>query len=995
MRLHHLTVTAFGPFAGTQHVDFEELNEAGLFLLTGATGAGKSSLLDAVCFALYGVVPGVRGTKTLKSQHAPADVAPEVVLDVTLQGRRFVVRRTPEWTRPKRRGDGVMKEKASASVLETTDGAERLLTHRAAEVGVLVRSLMGMSATQFQQVAMLPQGEFQTFLRATSQERHDVLEQLFRTDRFSRIEDWVHDRSRELGRRSRIDEASVRRLVDTISDRAAVPTPTVMLGESLARTAADDGVLPWATALLAEAEQTVSAASADHRRTLAALMATRTRYDEARALHEQRRRREEARRTLARLAADAQAAADATAALNAHERAVRCTTALELLRDARTVRDRAASDREAALATTSSVDASETSLAADIDATLRRGALLQALLPREAAAVAARDSQLRDEGLLREAEGRLQAADGRAAVLPADADTAERAIAEATTTAARSDGLTQSLATARRVRDAADELVGVRAEIDKADEARRDARDRAQDARGVVQDLTARRLAGMAAELAGALQEGVPCPVCGGADHPHPAAASSKAVTSDDQEAADRVLAERTAELEAANGALQSLWTRREVLLVLAGDLTPAQAAQQVALLEAELRTARDAGNRLAQLRERLSALRAEEESVARHRTDAAAEVAALRESVAAHELTARTAEREIAAALADDEASSVAEATAATAETLRHLSAVLEAVRAFDLADRAAKEATLRAEETAARHGFGCADDVQTALLAEGDRTELGSLLRQRADAEARAQAVLEETDDENVTTGSVSLDQLQRELTEAEALVARGARTSAVHEERASALRSQVDRLREALDTWAPVRDEALRAESMAQLVRGMGHDNQLQMRLSAYVLATRLDQVVDAANERLGQMRDQRYLLQRTGRAHRRTGQAGLGLEVVDQWTGDVRTPATLSGGETFVVSLALALGLADVVTHEAAGAEVETLFVDEGFGTLDADTLDDVMDRLDGLRAGGRTVGVVSHVTELRTRIPTQIHVDKGRAGSSVTVRTLVG
>ena len=179
------------------------------------------------------------------------------------------------------------------------------------------------------------------------------------------------------------------------------------------------------------------------------------------------------------------------------------------------------------------------------------------------------------------------------------------------------------------------------------------------------------------------------------------------------------------------------------------------------------------------------------------------------------------------------------------------------------------------------------------------------------------------------------------------------------------------------------------------MSRLVRGMGHDNQLQMRLSAYVLATRLDQVVDAANERLGQMRDQRYLLQRTGRAHRRTGQAGLGLEVVDQWTGDVRAPTTLSGGETFVVSLALALGLADVVTHEAAGAEVETLFVDEGFGTLDADTLDDVMDRLDGLRAGGRTVGVVSHVTELRTRIPTQVHVEKGRAGSSVTVHTLVG
>jgi exonuclease SbcC len=164
---------------------------------------------------------------------------------------------------------------------------------------------------------------------------------------------------------------------------------------------------------------------------------------------------------------------------------------------------------------------------------------------------------------------------------------------------------------------------------------------------------------------------------------------------------------------------------------------------------------------------------------------------------------------------------------------------------------------------------------------------------------------------------------------------------------------------------------------------------------MRLSAYVLATRLDQVVEAANERLGHMRDQRYLLQRTGRALRRNSQAGLGLEVVDQWTGDTRDPTTLSGGETFVVSLSLALGLSDVVTQEAGGAEIETLFVDEGFGTLDADTLDDVMDRLDGLRSGGRTVGVVSHVTELRSRIPTQVHVEKGRTGSTIGTATLVG
>jgi exonuclease SbcC len=227
------------------------------------------------------------------------------------------------------------------------------------------------------------------------------------------------------------------------------------------------------------------------------------------------------------------------------------------------------------------------------------------------------------------------------------------------------------------------------------------------------------------------------------------------------------------------------------------------------------------------------------------------------------------------------------------------------------------------------------------------------------------------------------------------AEEAAALAGRAFHLQEQRVTALASLVGRLAEALETWTPVREEFVRAESMSRLVRGMGGDNHLQMRLSAYVLATRLDQVLDAANERLSHMRDQRYLLQRTGRATRKGAQAGLGLEVVDQWTGDVRDPATLSGGETFVVSLSLALGLADVVTQEAGGTEIETLFVDEGFGTLDADTLDDVMDRLDGLRAGGRTVGVVSHVSELRTRIPAQLHVRKTPRGSTIHAETLVG
>jgi exonuclease SbcC len=312
---------------------------------------------------------------------------------------------------------------------------------------------------------------------------------------------------------------------------------------------------------------------------------------------------------------------------------------------------------------------------------------------------------------------------------------------------------------------------------------------------------------------------------------------------------------------------------------------------------------------------------------------------------------------------------------------------------------DRAASrlaEVDAQAAATVTEHDFTSVAAVREAALGADRRAALQTALTERTEHAAAARAVLAEPD--VVATGDAPAPDLTEE--QAAALTADeaaqlAARMFHLQEQRVTALDSLVARLVEALDGWAPVREEYVRAESMSRLVRGMGSDNQLQMRLSAYVLATRLDQVLDAANERLSHMRDQRYLLQRTGRAARKGSQAGLGLEVVDQWTGDVRDPATLSGGETFVVSLSLALGLADVVTQEAGGTEIETLFVDEGFGTLDADTLDDVMDRLDGLRAGGRTVGVVSHVSELRTRIPAQLHVRKSPQGSTIHAETLVG
>ncbi len=1013
MRLHHLTVSAFGPFAGTERVDFDGLNAAGLFLLTGPTGAGKSSLLDAVCFALYGTVPGARGVKALKSQHAAAHVAPEVVLDFSVQGRRFVLRRTPEWSRPKKRGDGQLVEKASASIAETTGGAAHFLSSRAAEVGVLVNDLMGMSAAQFVQVALLPQGEFQTFLRASSQERHAVLQHLFRTDRFSRIEEWVDEHSRRLRALSQTGEVTVRRTLDTVADRCGVACPEHLEGEALAPAAADGRALAWVEQRCAEAAEAAATARQQDTEARHRLELTRDRQAAGRRLADLLERRDQAREVLRTLAADEPATRELLLRLGAHERAERCGPLVALRRQAEEARHSAvvAHDRAVRhLDATSAGSVAGVSLPRPVtlealdtvtEEVRTRVARLTALLPRERAASRVRAELGHLRSRLAEAERVLRQTTERAHRLPGEVDDRATRLVTTSARAARHEALALDLAAARRTLDASlrlDDLAPARTALE---DDRRDARDGVQDARERVQRLAARRLAGIAAELAGALAEGVPCQVCGSPDHPLPALPAHDAVTDVEQERAERELAARERALAAVDADLERLRSRQDALRA-ATDGTPTeQSTLRVTRLEAGLADADAARAEQAVLETELRSLREEQARLASRQTESAATAATLRQSVSDHE----RALAEVAAELA--EVVGGRHPVPASGPGIERLLAALDTL-AGDLSAARRTLVQLRdavshtddleqqLHHVAQQHGFGSADEVEGALLPEAERRRLEESRHLRETTEARAFAVLESPDLDGLPdTPPEDLDALGRLVAETDAAAVESARVLALHDELVHALLAQRGRLSAALDAWAPARDDSLRADSMSRLVRGMGDDNQLQMRLSAYVLATRLDQVVAAANERLGQLRDQRYLLQRTGRAERRRAQAGLGLEVLDQWTGDVRAPSTLSGGETFVVSLSLALGLADVVTQEAGGTEIETLFVDEGFGTLDADTLDDVMDRLDGLRAGGRTVGVVSHVTELQSRIPTQVRIEKGRTGSTVSVRTLVG
>ncbi|RYU11601.1 AAA family ATPase [Nocardioides iriomotensis] len=1015
MRLHDLEVTAFGPFPGTERVDFDALNDAGLFLLSGATGAGKTSILDAVCFALYGQVPGVRGVKALKSQHAADEARPEVVLDFSVRDRRFVVRRSPEWTRPKRRGEGTATEKARASIAEVRADGEDLLSHRAAEVGQLVSDLVGMQAAQFQQVAMLPQGEFQRFLQASSQDRHDVLQRLFHTDRFSRIEDWVADHSRQRRDAAADGQSTVQRLVDTLAERAAVEPPEHLSPDRLLAAAGSGEVSVWAHERLDDAAGLDVAARAGHDQAAAAAAAAASRLDRARERAAARARRDEAQAQLSRLEAEVDAVTAATAALDGHCRAVRVLPALAVLE-----RAQRESTQATATATRSAEAARARDLApepawADTVAELREQVTrTQRLTPLLDEHTAATDAVGATRRRLAEAEAaRVRAATAHEA-LPGERDRLRRALDAAREEAGRGEALRLQLASTRQRARAAADLPAAEATAATLADRARDARDLAADTRDHMQDLVQRRLDGIAAELAGRLEDGRACLVCGATEHPDPASSDQASVTADEQEAAG-------AAFDVAQAAHADLVARaadadRQVasLRELAAGRDAATWDAEVERLRGELATAEESAARAEALAKDLVCVEqrlAEAERALRAHDVRAAELA---ETLRADEGRAVRAETHLAEAWPDPglDASDLPRLVERLRTDLAAAGAAHDTAEAAAGAASRVDEVRASAVEASTAEGFADLDDVRSAVLTDARHRDHEELLADHARREAAARSVLDEPavaalvvasedapleglDELETLDGLDDLDDLAASARSAQETAEAATRVFHLAEQRLTSVRSLVDRLDAALTDWAPARDEFLLAESMSRLVRGLGGDNQLQMRLSSYVLATRLDQVLDAANERLSHLRDQRYLLQRTGRAARRGSQAGLGLEVVDQWTGDVRDPATLSGGETFVVSLSLALGLADVVTHEAGGTEIETLFVDEGFGTLDADTLDDVMDRLDGLRAGGRTVGVVSHVTELRSRIPVQLHVDKTPAGSSIRAHALVG
>lgn len=1011
MRLHRLTLTAFGPFGATEEVDFDALSSAGLFLLHGPTGAGKTSVLDAVCYALYGAVPGARQSPgaSLRSDHAPTGVPTEVQLELTVGDRRLEVTRSPAQPRPKKRGDGFTPEKAQSRLrAHDPERGWQSLSKSHQEIGEELTQLIGMSRDQFCQVVLLPQGDFARFLRADAEARGKLLGRLFDTRRFAAVEERLAELRRGAEARVTAGDEKVLALAQRIAQAAGsaaaeAEPPVARPGEpglaeavlewaAVARSTAGEQ-LGIARAVVTEAEDRDAAArhALDTERELARLQ---ERHEETRlraaALEEGRAERDRCHERLER-ARKAERVAPALDLRDGAERAYR--TASDALD-----RARAQLPDDLADAGAEQLTRLERRFRQELGGleSARRAERRSAEIDEERGRLD-RESRADDE-IVRDADAWLAGWDTAHAELRERIETAQEA-------ATRAEQLAGRLAPARRRLDAARRRDALAAEAEADRHTLAGAREEALAAHETWLGLRERRLRDIAAELAAGLVDGAPCTVCGSAEHPAPASPGDGHVDRATEEAA--LAAHRRAE-EARTRAEQALGTARERHTAACAEARDEQTGRT-----RDLRVDEDPGPSVAELRELVDRLTGEHAEA--HRlaagTHAAREAldAAEREHLgrlglrqeAERRAAGRTSRREALdqeqtgleseLAAARDASGSVAAYAERLSRRVALLAGAAEAVRTEQDAAQRRKEADDRLSDAAFRAGFDTPRAAAATLLDPAAHREL----QHRVDAwQAEAAAVADRSAEPDARAAAerppARPDAARTAREAAERLLREAASSLAAARDRCAELARLSRQAADEVRGLGPVRQEYERVARLAGLAAGTSADNERKMRLEAYVLAARLEQVAAAATARLQRMSSGRYTLVHSDA---RTGgrRAGLGLHVVDAWTGSERDTATLSGGETFFASLALALGLADVVTEEAGGVRLDTLFIDEGFGSLDDQTLDEVLDVLDSLRERDRSVGIVSHVADLRRRIPTRLEVVKDRHGSSVRHR----
>lgn len=1093
MILHNLEFEAFMAYPKRQEINFDTLNNAGVFLLNGPTGAGKTTILDAICYALYGETSSDRESAKLHSTYAAhSGTKPRVLLDVTLHGKRLRIDRTPAYNKPITRGarKGQMREEsAKATLAELAPGADPSdekawtpISSSVAEVNRTIAERTHLTKEQFLKVVLLPQGQFAQFLKSKPKERKELLKKMFPVEHYEQLfdalleeskkaqQDVAQDENTQRGyiERARAEMLALQALLDAVdTDVEGTDTEGSAVEEFVE--AGEDPENLTAESVTAETLDAWVAGGVE-----------RARETSAREKQEQQRLTDEADRNTRLLAERAQLQADWREYEQLCERRTRLTVRAD---EHKAQREELAQARAAAPlhAQYAQVHAESQALAARqqeqaacasaLDETGR--ALLAALRDEETSAevifpeettfaalpdfepaeqetqlealldtlraLQKKDAQLTDEeaaaaALLKQANALEQdraRAEKRLSDLTAQAEQLAEELAGYSTADEERTLAAHLVTEAQQKHDAAQQMQqkldaasAAVAEAEKQNKRTATAEQKAQEkwqasaqqalaATEEFKNLQVLRLAQASSLLARELKDGEPCAVCGSVEHPAPAqiAEGEQLVERADLDAAkereDKAHKQaRTHELakdratkahQEASEALAAARTQYETLAA-QGECDVEQTAAQL----------QQAQTRLTQAQSRVTARDGVQAKAERVRVEQQKAQEALR-TIEGAAVEAQTRHRD-ASARCEATAAQLAPARAAVGFAQR-----VEAVEGYRAAHQRLARAVLLLGQARERHAQAAAQAERLLVESSFESAELvQAAVRTPERIDALDQAVaayeleharlLEGFGREaivavaaRVAAGEQAPDDLQGVREQVEQLRAAAHRLTLREGERESVLRSLQALRGEYAAFRAKTAHRYDRAQMLANLAAAARGDTlggyEHQVDLVSYVLGAEFERILHSASLHLDRMSEGRYGM--VFSAHRAKGSrsgGGLNLEITDTWTGEPREASSLSGGESFLASLSLALGLAEVVQANNGGIELDTLFIDEGFGTLDAETLDMVMGTIESLRDSGRTIGLISHVEEMKNRIPAQIVVEKGQNGSSVRVNS---
>lgn len=910
MRPLQLTLSAFGPYAGTESIDFRRLGSGGLYLISGDTGAGKTTIFDGISYALYGAASGEDRTPDMfRSQYAAAETPTYAELVFSYQGKVYRIRRNPKYLRPALRGSGLVSENAAVS-LTLPDG--RVLS-KVQEADAAVKEILGIDRRQFSQLAMIAQGDFRKVLRADTAERMKIFRTLFGTERYRDLQERLRE---EASRRRTEWQALETRRKQLMSMLQCAPDSP--LASSLEQAQSAD--LPEAE-WLALIDQII-------REDRAALESLTGKEDALRgSLAEQDQKLGAARRLKA-----------------LHDR-------LSAIRNELPAAEKTAADRKSAFE-----EASRNALRCrELEA---QAAGIEALLPQyRQREELKKKRKVQSESLAETRRQEQEKGESLASLeksytsLKEESRTLQESAGELYSFAARRkdlDSRSSGLAKVQSALDRQEELAG---KWRRAAVAYRDAEVLAEEASQAYRKLRRAYLDSQAGILAAGLQDGEPCPVCGSPAHPHPAPLPAQIPSQEALNGAEREEAEaRTrseAKSKAASTAQGTLKQAQEQLQRLAEEFLPEAGMDrlQEVLSEASKKLSQDEENYRAAY-ESAQARESRREELAKELPDAESKLQALREEMEKiRELGIRGAEavQQLDARIRrEDEQlqySSESEAAAAM-QRFRQESDALRSAR------ETAEQELQEAQDTAAKLQ-SAKQELERNLRAEPAPEPVSVLEEQREQTDAAIQSLQEEH------TALESRLRTNREV------------------------RGRYETLKESLKAAQTAYAEG---KALSDTVNGTLAGKEKIM-LETYVQMRYFDRMLRYANLQLLQMSDGQYEFLRREEAANKSSQSGLDLDVLDHMTGGVRSAASLSGGEGFIASLSLALGLSDAVQASAGGIQLESLFIDEGFGSLDSASLEQVMRTLNRLATGNRLIGIISHVQELQDRIEKQIRITK--------------